>query len=220
MNPNANNNWNDFNDAEAQHGAFDLIPKGTIVPLRLSIKPGGHDDHSQGWTEGYATQSFDTGAVYLACEFVVTGGPFAKRKMWSNIGLYSKKGPTWGQMGRSFIRAVLNSARNVQPQDNSPQAAAARRITSFADLDGLEFIARVDVEIDAKGADRNVVKQVVEPDHKEYAALIANVPKAPTGSAGGGPSGAPALQAAPRSSPPQRAAQGVATPTTKPAWAQ
>ena len=120
---NASGNWNDFNDAEAQHGAFDLIPKGTIVPLRMSIKPGGHDDHSQGWTNGYATQSFDTGAVYLSCEFVVTTGPFAKRKMWSNIGLQSAKGPTWGQMGRSFIRAALNSARNVNPLDNSPQAA-------------------------------------------------------------------------------------------------
>ncbi len=52
MNPNATthtqNNWNDFNDAEAQQGAFDLITKGTVVPLRMTIKPGGHDDHSQG----------------------------------------------------------------------------------------------------------------------------------------------------------------------------
>ncbi len=48
MNANTSSNWNDFNDAEAQLGAFDLIPKGTIVPLRMTIKPGGHDDHSQG----------------------------------------------------------------------------------------------------------------------------------------------------------------------------
>ncbi len=123
--------WSDFNDAEAQQSGFDLIPRGISVPVRMTIKPGGHDDHTQGWTGGYATQSFDTGAVYLACEFVVTDGPFAKRQMWSNVGLLSPKGPTWGQMGRSFIRAVLNSARNVQPQDNSPQAAAARRINSF-----------------------------------------------------------------------------------------
>ena len=124
--------WNDFNDAEAQQGSFDLIPRGISVPVRMTIKPGGHDDHTQGWTGGYATQSFDTGAVYLACEFVVTDGHFAKRKMWSNVGLHSPKGPTWGQMGRSFIRAALNSARNVHPQDNSPQAAAARRIAEPA----------------------------------------------------------------------------------------
>ena len=213
-NANASGNWNDFNDAEAQHGAFDLIPKGTIVPVRMSIKPGGHDDHSQGWTEGYATQSFDTGAVYLACEFVVTAGPFAKRKMWSNIGLQSAKGPTWGQMGRSFIRAALNSARNVNPQDNSPQESAARRINSFADLDGIEFIARVDVEKDSKDEDRNVVKIAIEPDHKDYAALMGGVPK---GATGGGNSGAPS-QAAPAFATPARTAQAAIT--GKPAWAQ
>ena len=213
-NANASGNWNDFNDAEAQQGAFDLIPKGTIVPLRMSIKPGGHDDHSQGWTEGYATQSFDTGAVYLACEFVVTAGPFAKRKMWSNIGLHSAKGPTWGQMGRSFIRAALNSARNVNPQDNSPQASAARRINSCADLDGIEFIARVDVEKDSKDEDRNVVKIAIEPDHKDYAALMCGVPK---GATGGGNSGAPS-QAAPAFAAPARTAQ--APVSGKPAWAQ
>ena len=203
---NTTSNWNDFNDADAQQGGFDLIPKGTIVPVRMTIKPGGHDDHTQGWTGGYATESFDTGAVYLACEFVVTGGPFAKRKMWSNVGLHSKKGPTWGQMGRSFIRAALNSSRNVHPQDNSAQAAAARRINSFADLDGIEFIARVDVEKDSKGEDRNVVKVAVEPDHKEYSALMG-VPARGTASAPAQPAFQPAAsQRAPVSG--------------KPAWAQ
>lgn len=215
MNANtSSNNWQDFNSAEPQHGAFELIPKGTIVPLRMTIKPGGHDDHSQGWTGGYATQSFDTGAVYLACEFVVTAGPFAKRKMWSNVGLFSRKGPTWGGMGRSFIRAALNSARNVHPQDNTPQAAAARRIDSFADLDGLEFIARVDVEKDAKGEDRNVVKLAIEPDHKDYAALMAGGSKTPTG---GGNPGAPVQAAAGYVAPPRAAQPPV---SGKPSWAQ
>ena len=214
MNANTSSNWNDFNDAEAQHGTFDLIPKGTIVPLRMTIKPGGHDDHSQGWTGGYATESFETGAVYLACEFVVTGGPFAKRKMWSNVGLHSKKGPTWGQMGRSFVRAALNSSRNVHPQDNTPQAAAARRINGFVDLDGIEFIARVDVEKDAKGEDRNVVKIAIEPDHKDYAALMGVAATAP---AGGGNSGAPA-HAATAFPTPTRSVQP--STTGKPSWAQ
>lgn len=218
MNTHTSSNWNDFNDAEAQQGAFDLIPKGTIVPLRMTIKPGGHDDLSQGWTGGYATESVETGAVYLACEFVVTSGPFAKRKLWSNVGLHSTKGPTWGQMGRSFIRGALNSSRNVHPEDNTPQAAAARRINSFADLDGIEFIARVDVEKDAKGEDKNVVKLAIEPDHKDYAALMGVAPKSGTG---GGNSGAPA-QAAPAYAVSARAAQQPAnTPVPgKPSWAQ
>ena len=208
-------NWNDFNDAEQQQG-FDLIPKGTLVPVRMTIKPGGHDDPEQGWGGGYATESFETGSIYLAAEFVVTGGDHAKRKMWSNIGLYSKKGPTWGQMGRSFIRAVLNSARNVHPQDNTPQAATARRIQGFHELDGIEFLARVDVEKDAKGLDRNVVKLAVEPDHPDYAKYMGVLSKAKTG---GGTSGAPA-QAAPAYAAATSAAPQRAPVSGRPSWAQ
>lgn len=216
--------WNDFNDAETQQGGFDLIPKGVIVPVHMTIKPGGHDDPAQGWTGGYATESFDSGAVYLACEFVVTAGDYAKRKVWSNVGLHSAKGPKWGQMGRSFLRAALNSARNVHPQDASPQAAAARRIQGFHELDGLEFLVRIDIEKDTKGQDRNVIKVAIEPDHPEYARLMGVPPK--TGSSGpaGGTSGAPAqvapAYAAPQRSTPQRSTSQHATPGGKPAWAQ
>lgn len=205
------NAWQDFNDAEQQQG-FDLIPKGTLVPVRMTIKPGGYDDPSQGWVGGYASESFETGSIYLAAEFVVTGGEHAKRKLWSNVGLHSPKGPTWGQMGRSFIRAALNSARNIHPQDTSPQATAARRIQGFHELDGLEFIARVDIERDAKGEDRNVIRLAIEPDHPEYARLKGVPPKS-------NPSGTPGAtaQAVPsRTAPP---AQRTAV-TAKPVWAQ
>ena len=148
----------------------------------------------------------------------VTDGPFAKRKMWSNVGLHSPKGPIWGQMGRSFIRAVLNSARNVQPQDNSPQAAAARRINSFADLDGIEFLARVDVEKDGKGEERNVVKIAIEPDHKDYVPLTGMSPTGGGHRGGGGHSGAP-VQPTPAHAQPAPQARPV-VPTGKPAWAQ
>lgn len=205
--------WNDFNDADAQTSGFDLIRKGTIVPVRMTIKPGGFDDPEQGWTGGYASESFETGSVYLSCEFVVTDGEHAKRKMWSNIGLHSKKGPTWGQMGRSFIRAALNSARGVDPRDSSPEATAARRIHGFHELDGLEFLARVDVEKDTKGEDRNVVKTAIEPDHPDYA-KFKGMPVKPRNE--GGNSGAPAQALASNAVP---AIQTTAL-SGKPAWAQ
>ena len=216
-------NWNDFNDAEQQQ-SFDLIPRNTAAKLRLTIKPGGFDDPAQGWTGGWATQSFDTGAVYLACEGVVMEGPFAKRKIWWNVGLHSPKGPTWGNMGRTFIRAALNSARNVHPADNSPQAQAARRISGFADLDGLEFAARIDIEKDGRGEDRNTIKAAIEPDHKDYALVMGVMPKGGTGNAGGN-SGAPAAVAAPSYTPPAaHTPSSRPAPSTvlsgKPAWAQ
>lgn len=212
----ASNNWNDFNDAEAQQSGFDLIPRGTIAPVRMTLKPGSYDDPSQGWSGGYATQSFETGAVYLAVEFVVTGGPYAKRRLWSNIGLHSRKGPTWSQMGRSFIRAALNSARGVLPLDNSPQAATARRIAGLAELDGLEFVAQIDVEKDNKGLDRNVVKVAVEPGHPDYLAhRNAGHPVAGAGLA------QPASVASFSGAPGPRATAPAAAPVSgKPAWAQ
>jgi len=218
----ASNNWSDFNDADSQQSGFDLIPRGAIVPVRMTLKPGGYDDPSQGWTGGYATESFDTGSIYLAAEFVVTGGPYAKRRLWSNVGLHSRKGPTWGQMGRSFIRAALNSARGVMPHDNSPQAAAARRIAGLGELDGLEFVARVEIEKDSKGQDRNVIKLAVEPDHPEYAAHAVHRANAPRMPAAAQP---PAAAAAPQAqgyvtAPAAPAARAAAPVSGKPAWAQ
>ncbi|WP_417251050.1 hypothetical protein [Castellaniella sp.] len=204
--------WNDFNDAESQQSGFDLIPKGIIVPVRMTILPGGYDDPTQGWTGGYATESFETGSVYLSCEFVVLSGEYAKRKVWSLIGLHSRKGPTWGQMGRSFIRAVLNSARNVHPKDESPQAAAARRIQGFADLDGIEFLARIDIEKDGRGDDKNVIHVAIEPDHPQYAKLMGVPIKA---TAASNPTAA-----VPAAKSTQTATQATAPATTgKPAWA-
>jgi hypothetical protein len=202
--------WNDFNDAEQQQ-SFDLIPKGTVAAVRMTIKPGGYDDATQGWTGGYATQSFETGSIFLACEFVLTEGEYARRKMWSNIGLQSNKGPAWGNMGRTFIRAVLNSARNIQPQDNSPQAAAARRIQSFQDLDGIEFVARIDVEKDGRGEMRNVVKIAVEPDQPDYPGYATTAVSRPVATHH-------ASSASTASSTPTQAQR--APVTGKPSWAQ
>ena len=166
--------WNDFNSADDQSG-FDVIPKGTLAKVRMTIKPGGHDDASQGWAGGWATRSNTTGAVYLNCEFVVLEGKYARRKIWSLIGLYSAKGPDWANIGRAFIKGILNSSRGVSNKDNSPAAQNARRINGLGDLDGVEFVARIDIEKDQNGDDKNVIKLAITPDNKEYASLMGAV---------------------------------------------
>jgi hypothetical protein len=224
------NNWNDFNDAGQQAG-FDLIPKATLVKVRMSLKPGGYDDAARGWTGGWATESDQTGSIYLNAEFVVLDGPFAKRKLWSTIGLHSAKGDEWANMGRAFLRAALNSARGVLATDTGPQAQAARRIEHFGELDGLVFVGRVDLEKDSRGDDKNVIKQAIEPDHKDYARLMASggmpaVHATGTATAYAGASQAartnqvahPATGAQPSVARP--ATQPMAKPITKPSWAQ
>lgn len=187
--------WNDFNDAKQ---VSNLIPKGTLCKVRLTIRPGGYDDPTQGWTGGYATRGA-TGAVYLSGEFTVLEGPYARRKIFTLIGLYSPKGPDWGNMGRAFVRAMLNSARGLSDKDNSPQAQAARRISGFADIDGIEFLARIDLGKDVNGEDKNEIRSAVTPDHKEYATHMGS--------------------AAPHAVPPPRASAAAAA-GVRPSWAQ
>ena len=199
------NAWNDFNDAQSNSN---LIPKGTIARVRLTIRPGGFDDPGQGWTGGYAKRG-TTGSVYLDAEYTVVDGPYAKRKIWSMIGLYSPNGQNWANMGRGLVRGILNSARGLSDKDNSPDAQNARRIASFADLDGLEFLGKIDIGTDTNGDQKNDIRQAVTRDHKEYAALMGG-PSAPMGY---GPTPAP-LSAQPSYAVPAQNA-GYAPPQTQ-----
>lgn len=203
--------WNDFNDAQSNSN---LIPKGTLAKVRLTIRPGGFDDPSQGWTGGYATRG-STGAVYLNGEFTVTEGPYARRKVFTMVGLYSPKGPDWANMGRSLVRGMLNSARGISDKDVSPEAQAARRINGFADLDGIEFIARIDVGTDTSGDDKNEIRSAVTPDHRDYATLRGTAPL-PFGGAG-----APGQVAQQPSAPaPSNSASASPGVPGRPNWAQ
>ena len=67
-------------------------------------------------------------------------------------------------MGHSLVRGILNPARGISDKDNSPEAQAARWINGFADLDGLEFVARIDIGSDANGDDKSEVRGAITPD--------------------------------------------------------
>ncbi len=201
--------WNDYNDAQSNPN---LIPKGTLAKVRLTIRPGGFDDPSQGWTGGYATRG-STGAVYLNGEVTVLEGPYAKRTIFTLIGLHSPKGPEWAGMGRSFLRGMLNSARGISDKDVSPQAQAARRIGGFADLDGLEFVAKIEHGTDAGGETKNEIRLAVTPDHRDYAQVMGRQ-VAPAAYA---PPAAPAIHQGAFPAPAQQPAPGA---DPRPAWAR
>ena len=191
--------WQDFNDASSQNS---LVPKAEIVKVRMTIRPGGFDDPSRGWTGGYATRSA-SGAVYLNCDFTVLEGPYTRRKIFSLIGLHSPKGAEWANMGRGLLRGILCSARGVSDKDNSPEAQEAWRISGFQDLDGLEFVARVDVGEDVNGEDKNEIRKAITPDHKDYARVM-------------GTTTAPVAAAMPASGP----APTPSGTSARPHWAQ
>lgn len=202
--------WNDFNDAQSN---TKVIPKGTLAKVRLSLRPGGFDDPSQGWTGGYAKRGA-TGAVYLDAEFTVLEGPYARRKIWSLIGLYSPKGPDWANMGRSLLRGILNSARGISDKDKSPEAQVRRRIAGFHELDGLEFVARIDIGEDTNGDDKNEIRNVVTPDHRDFARVMGGLAAPMMPDAAYAPPAAP--QAYQPSIPPQPQAQATPAPYEQP----
>lgn len=155
----------DFGNAATQSGNT-LIPKNTIARLVMSLRPGGHGEG------GWLRQNKAGNALMLDCEFTVAEGEFARRKFWS---LFTVEGETEGQqkaveISRSNIRAILESARNVKPSDLSADAAIKRRINSWGDLDGIEFIGIIGVEEDKTGqyGDKNRLSAAVTPDRKEY----------------------------------------------------
>jgi hypothetical protein len=164
----------DFNSSENQSN-FDLIPNNTLAKVRMSIKPGGFDDQNQGWSGGYATKNDSTGSVYLSCEFVILEGEYARRKVWGIIGLHSNKGPEWGNMGRSFIKAILNSSRGFCESDNSPAAQSARKINGIGDLDGMEFVAKITTKKDQNEELRNEIRFAITPDHKDYKTIMGAI---------------------------------------------
>lgn len=197
--------WMNFDNAEQHVDRTGLIPSGTLVKVLLKIQPGAYNDPNQGWTGGFCTRSDKTGSVYLSPEYTVIGGPFDKRKVFGGlIGLFSPKGPEWGNQGRSFIRAMLESARGIKFEDPSPLASKARQITGLGDLNGLEFAAKVTIEKGQDGyADKNKIETVIPVTHKDYAAIMSGQTVA---SASAQSTSAPAA--------------GAAKSSSTPAWAQ
>jgi len=160
--------WNNFNDAEDQM-SYELIPNKTIAKVRLMLKKGNHV--TKEWSDGYATKSKSGTCLYLACEFVILSGEYENRKVWSNIGLYSDNSPKFAQIGRTMIKAILDSAHGLHPADKSPKAEKLRIIKSFADLDNLICVAEITID-DRDNKPRNEIKTIITPDHAKYSEHI------------------------------------------------
>ena len=124
----------------------------------------------------------------LDFEFVVVDGPQVKRKLWERMII---SGTTDGhakaaEISRGRLRAILESARGIKPNDMSAEARKART-AELGDLDGLRFIAKIGVEKgrpknDGSGEnypDRNTIAVVITPDRKDWHA-VEQVPR-PTG---------------------------------------
>jgi hypothetical protein len=183
---------------------FELIPAGTVVTVQLRIRPGNAGEN------GLLKRSAKGDCEMLDLEFVVVDdGPYKKRKFWTYLVL---EGATAGhaeaaEISRGTLRRILESARNIHPDDMSDEARK-RRTADLKDFDNI--ICRVSVGVEKGGlkndssgekyADKNIIASVVTPAKKDWQPI-----EQPPPFDGGGGAGATAATPAP----------GV----TKPKWA-
>ena len=193
----------DFNDAAPQQNS-ELIPAKTMANVIAPIKPG---THGQG---GWETKS-KSGFEYLNMEFTIVSAPMAKRKIFQNAGI---GGVTDGhekavEITRTFLRSMLESARGIDPKDETDKARKGRVINDWGDLVEMEFAAEIGIEKGKDGyADKNKIQRVITPDHKLYKQIMSGETILP----GGGEK--------PASAPAHVAAKATTPSTAVPAWAR
>jgi hypothetical protein len=162
----------DFNNVETTSANAPLMPAGTIAKAIMNIRSGGYSE------DPYITRSDHSGALYLHVEFVIVGGPFSRRKIFQNIGIAGvvKEGESdvFGARGRSLLRGIIESAKNISPNDTSPEAQEARKINGFGDLNGIICVVKIGIDKDKSGRydDKNIVFAAITPDRKEYQQFI------------------------------------------------
>jgi len=96
------------------------------------------------------------------------------------------------RIGRSKLKAMVNSAYGLMPNDDSDQAQARRTIESYTVFNGLCFMVQVEVQpARDRFKERNVVDFIIEPGDPAYrprgsastAVAASPKPRPPTSSA-------------------------------------
>ncbi len=183
----------------------DLIPDKTIAVVQMRVRLGDGTDGVLKCTKGGDGEGLDA-------EFTLLEGPHARRKFFSFMLV---KGETDGQKqmcdrNLALIKAMIDSAKFLDPGDRSPEARAKRTL-NFRDLSGIRFLAQIGIEPGRDGfPDRNGVQKIITKDKPEWNGRppIDQDPSDFGGPPPAGPGGAPPANSS--GSP----------PIVKPAWAK
>ena len=161
--------------------------------MQLKIRAGGVGEGS------LLKRSAKGDCEMLDLEFVVVDGPYVRAQVLGNFVL---AGTTDGHaksadINRGTLRAIIESARGIKPDDVSPQARQART-ADLKDFEGLIFIAKIGVEKgkpknDGSGENMAGQKYLGGGDHTRQAGLASGGTGHPPSTvvAGGSSSGSP-----------------------------
>ena len=145
----------DMNDAEPQKTG-DVIPDGTFAKVTMILRPGGIDGESEidrGLLKRSATEGSDV--LMLDAEFTIAEGPHIRRKFWQTLtvsgGKVDENGVSIGaRITKSTLRAMIDSALGLNPEDMSEATKTKRILRGFADQTDDDF--EVVVADDGSGA--------------------------------------------------------------------
>jgi hypothetical protein len=194
-----------FNNAPTQR-SFEVIPDGTVATLHMTVRPGGAGEG------GWLKRSKNHDSEGLDCEITVVDSEFAKRKFWIlfTLGGVEDGHAKAAEISRGKLRAILESAHGIRPDDDSDAAQQARRTTSYGDFNNMRFVGRIGVAPPQNGYKaKNTLDKVITPD------LVGWHPVAQIDEPA--PSAAPAAAATPAPSAAPPAA--LATTIKRPDWA-
>lgn len=165
----------DLNEAERQGGQ--LIPPGPYW-VRSKIKARGAGD------EGLLRAAKNGPTIMLELVLTVASGEHAGHTLVDLITVdYDPDlGPLSGKddnfkaarrIGRAKLRAIIESARNIRPDDDTPEAQEGRRVESFLEFDNLTFAVQIDEQPARNGfRARNIVDFVIVPGDPAYPAGV------------------------------------------------
>ncbi len=160
-------------DENPQNKEFSLIPNGTIVRAVVIVQPGDIEipEFGQGpWFK----KSQSTSAKWMNLEFTIIGGEFDRRKFWHSVFVDGDKiGPSGmplaKEIGLRTLKAIVESARGIDPSDMSPQAQQSRNISSMMDLSAMEICAKVGIKKGTNGYnDSNQLLAAITPNSKDF----------------------------------------------------
>ena len=197
----------DYSDAPPPRN-LELIPHGTIATVVMHIRAGNVGEG------GLLKRSKDGLSEMLDVEFTVFDKPYKGRKFWE---YWILAGTTDGharsvEINRGTLKAILDSALGLNPDDKSLEARKARTV-GLEQFEGMTFIAKVGIEKgkaknDGSGEnwpDKNILAGVITPDRKDWHP-VEQPPPFNSGGAG-------AAAAAPS------APAAAAAPVARPSWA-
>jgi hypothetical protein len=167
----------DFNNIEpnsSSSGEFELIPENTIARVNLLLEGGDVELPEFGRGNFFKKSQGGGRAKWMPVVFTITGGDYNGRKVWHRIfvdgdKMSERNVPVAKEIGLRTMRSIIESARNINPDDTTPNAQQARQLNSIEDLNNMQLCIKIGIEKGTNGyADRNRLIAPITPNQTGY----------------------------------------------------